>query len=336
MKIELTNQLKTTTVQKNVDIINPLEIKQGGVKLEKLITFEDVVYFFNSSPIINNQTIPTEINIKIKSITAWDNFLLNANKNLIQLTHKNINKPSFLYDYLSKHNFWFINKPLIENVFHPVSSQTLQGKIQFNIENNENKYPKHDLYKLINKIGLNNALNLSLLHELGHIVNAFTETPQNQLFMHAYLDKNTNPKTSRNNPFFKNYSETFSDLYAIFTLNLIDKNDITPILNELKTLRKDNLSIQYNNSFILEKLESIGINQYKNINSFNELNTMINKLCLENIYNTIKEQSHQSEYQDNIKELKDKFLNAEMTLKDKREAWLNSIQSNNTHQKKLK
>lgn len=241
-----------------------------------------------------------------------------------------------MYDYLSKHNFWFINKPLIENVFHPVSSQTLQGKIQFNIENNENKYPKHDLYKLINKIGLNNALNLSLLHELGHIVNAFTETPQNQLFMHAYLDKNTNPKTSRNNPFFKNYSETFSDLYAIFALNLIDKNDITPILNELKTLRKDNPSIQYNNSFILEKLESIGINQYKNITSFNDFNTMMNKLCLENIYNTIKEQSHQSEHQDNIKELKEKFLNAEMTLKDKRENWLSSLKFNNNSQNKLK
>lgn len=280
MKIILQNQLiekENSNILVNEEV-NPLsENDNDAPELTRKLRFTHIVSLFNTSNIINNQSISTEINIKIKSLTAWDNFLLNANKQLTHFTHNNINKPSKIYEYLSKHNYWFIDKPIIENVFHPVSSKPLLGQIQFNLQQDEKYYPKHDLYKLINKIGFNDALNLSLLHELGHIVNAFTDDKQNKLFFEAYLDKNSTIKTAKDNLFFKNYSETFSDLYAILSLNIIDKNDITNTLKALREIRQENLSIQYSNSFILEKIESVDLNQYKNLASFSELNQIINK-----------------------------------------------------------
>jgi hypothetical protein len=333
MKILLEDNFSATKRVPNTNkTFNPLNNIQNNV--EETLSYLNVINTFNNSNIINNQSIPTEINIKIKSLTAWDNFLLNVNKQLTHFTHNNINKPSQLYEYLSKHNFWFINTPIIDNVFHPVSSKPLLGQIQFNLQQDEKYYPKHDLYKLISRIGFNNALNLSLLHELGHIINAFTDEKQNKLFFQSYLDKNSTIKTSKENPFFKNYSETFSDLYAILSLNIIDKNDITNTLKALREIRQENLSIQYSNSFILEKIESLGLEQYKNMNSFSGLNQIINQLCLENVENTIKEKNCDNEK--DISEFKDKFLkhfSFMSSIKDKRKHWHNLEESNNNKHK---
>lgn len=230
--------------------------------------FVDIINIFQTSSIINNIKNNQTIQIEINDMGSGD-----------YLTYI---KKHFL------HKFFNAKKPtLAQPAIAQTSASLNTANIKFNIFYNRTFGLNHDFYKYSKNIGFDEALSIAVLHELGHVLHQTNNHEISQKFFNFYFK---NP----NNELYKNFSESYADLYSIFALSIIaPKIDIISKLDNLISLREDfsknQNSIQFDTFYILKKIKDNNLISKQPVNNFEKLNNLIINLAIENVKNTISE-----------------------------------------------